>query len=114
MISAIAKIMPSYIIYNTLSETGSGIARTAYSFPIRYNGTSYEQVDLFNFARYISTRNTTGSSKTEVVLVISKSFFDGCLHINPYTNTPKDLAIYSHEYLISDSIESGLTFTANL
>ena len=99
----------SYIIYNTLSETGSGIARTAYSFPIRYNGTSYEQVDLFNFARYISTRNTTGSSKTEVVLVISKSFFDGCLHINPYTNTPKDLAIYSHEYLISDSIESGLT-----
>ena len=66
----------SYIIYNTLSETGSGIARTAYSYPVRYNGTAYEQVELFNFARYISVKNTTGSSKTEVVLVINKSFFD--------------------------------------
>ena len=104
----------SYIIYNTLSETGSGIARTAYTYPVRYNGTAYEQVVLFNFARYISVKNTTGSSKTEVVLVINKSFFDGCLHINPYTNTPKDLAIYSHEYLVSNSVDSGLTLAGTM
>ena len=99
----------NYIIYNTLFEPGSGIARTAYDYPVRYTGTNYQQVELFNFARYISVKNITGSTKTEAVIVISKSYFDGCLHINPYTNTPKDLAIYSHEYLISDSVQVGLS-----
>jgi hypothetical protein len=99
----------NYIIYNTLFEPGSGVSRTAYDYPVRYTGINYQQVELFNFARYISVKNTTGSTKTEAVVVVPKTYFDGCLHINPYTNTPKDLAIYSHQYLISDKVTIGLT-----
>lgn len=104
----------AYIINNVLSEPGTGIARTTYSYPVRYTGSSYEQVELFNFARYISVKNTSGSTKTEAIVVIPKSYFDGCMNIDPYTNTPQDLAIYSHEYLISDSVETGLTLAGTM
>ena len=104
----------AYIIYNLLSEPSTGIARTNFNYPVRYTGSAYEQVELFNFARYISVKNTTGSSKTEVVLVIPKSYFDGSINIDPYTNTPQDLAIYSHQYLISDSVETGLTLAGTM
>jgi hypothetical protein len=99
----------SYIIYNINSEPGTGIARTAFSYPVRYSGTGYTQVNLFNSSRWISLRNTTGaSSVNEARIIVPKSYFENCLHIDPKTNTPKDLAVYSHQNLLTEGI--GSTF----
>lgn len=94
----------NYIIYNTLGEPGTGISRASYSYPIRYTGSSYSRVPLFNFARYISVKNTSGSLKTECMFVIPKKYFIGSENINPYTNTPIDLAFYSHSNLITSNL----------
>lgn len=100
----------SYIIYNINSEPGTGQSRANYSYPVRYTGTGYTQVNLFNSSRWISLKNTTGSSSfDEARIIIPKSYFDNCLHIDPRTNTPKDFAIYSHQFLITQGI--GSTFS---
>lgn len=99
----------NYIIYNTLSEPIPGSGRTSYSYPIRYNGTGYERVPLFNFGRWISVLNNSGSLKTECEIIIPKSYFQGAININPLTNTPKDLAIYSHKLLVSYGYDSSLS-----
>ena len=99
----------SYIIYNINSEPGTGIARTAFSHPVRYSGTGYTKVNLFNSSRWISLKNTTGSSSfNEARIIVPKSYFENCLHIDPQNNTPKDLAIYSHQNLLTAGI--GSTF----
>ena len=100
----------SYIIYNINSEPSSGSARTNYLYPVRYTGIGYTRVNLFNSSRWISLKNTTGSSSfNEARIIIPKSYFENCLHIDPKTNTPKDFAIYSHQYLITQGI--GATFS---
>ena len=38
----------SYIIYNINSEPGTGQSRANYTYPVRYTGTGYTQVNLFN------------------------------------------------------------------
>ena len=97
----------NYIIYNTLSEPGTGSSRANYSYPIRYTGTTYSRVPLFNFARWVSVFNSTGSNKTECRIVIPKKYFDGSENINPYTNTPIDLAIYSHRRLVTTNLSDN-------
>jgi hypothetical protein len=97
----------NYIIYNTLGEPGTGVSRINYSFPIRYTGTTYSRVPLFNFARWISVLNVSGSYPTECRIVIPKKYLDGSENINPYTNTPIDLAIYSHRRLITSSLSDS-------
>ena len=89
----------NYIIYNTLGEPGTGVSRTAFSYPVRYTGTTYSRVPLFNFARWVSVRNYTNSIFTEIEIVIPKKYFEGVENINPLTNTPIDLAVYSHPRL---------------
>lgn len=105
----------SYVVYSTSSEPNSGSGRTNYSYPVRYTGTSYTRVPLFNFARIISVKNTSGdSSKDTCVFTIPKSEFTGLQNINPKTNLPTDFAIYSHRYLISDSLVSGMTLAGTM
>lgn len=99
----------SYIIYNINSEPGTGASRANYSYPVRYSGTGYTKVNLFNSSRWISVKNATGSSSyNEARIIIPKSYFDNCLHIDPKTNTPKDFAVYSHQYLKTSGV--GSTF----
>ena len=100
----------NYIIYSINSEPGTGIARTSYNFPVRYSGSGYTQVPLFNSSRWISVKNTSGSSSTdEVHLIIGKSYFEGSKNINPYNNCPIDLGIYGHINLLTQGI--GATFS---
>ena len=91
----------NYIIYSTLGEPGTGISRKNYSYPIRYTGSTYSRVPLFNFARWITVKNQTGSLLSECRIVIPKKYFNGCENINPYNNLPIDLAIYSHSGLVT-------------
>ena len=105
----------SYIIYNINSEPGTGIARTNYSYPVRYTGTGYTRVNLFNSSRWISLKNTTGSSSVnEARIIVPKSYFDNCLHIDPKTNTPKDFAIYSHQNLITAGVGSTFALAGSM
>jgi len=97
----------NYIIYNTLGEPGTGASRTSYNFPVRYTGTTYARVPLFNFARWVTVFNDTGSVFTECRIVIPKKYFEGVENINPYTNTPIDLAVYSHERLFTSSFSEA-------
>ena len=86
----------NYIIYNTLGEPGTGSSRNSFSYPVRYTGSTYSRVPLFNFARWVTVKNETGSILTECRVVIPKKYFIGTENINPYNNLPIDLAIYSH------------------
>lgn len=105
----------SYIIHNINSEPGSGIARTAFSFPVRYSGTGYTQVPLFNSSRWISVKNSTGSTSTnEVHLIVDKTYFEGTKNLNPYTNCPIDLGIYSHSNLITQGIGSAYSLAGSM
>lgn len=105
----------SYIIYNINSEPGTGSSRVNYSFPVRYSGTEYTRVNLFNSSRWISLKNTTGSTSfDEARIIIPKSYFENCLHIDPKTNTPKDFAIYSHQYLITTGLGSTFSLAGSM
>lgn len=99
----------SYIIYNINSEPGDGSERTNYDYPIRWDGSLYQRVNLFNSSRWISVQNTGSSSNDEAHIIIPKSYFEGAQFINPLTNTPKDLGIASHIYLKTQGI--GSTFS---
>ena len=100
----------SFIIYNINSEPGTGSNRVNYNFPVRYTGTGYTRVNLFNSARWISLKNTTGSSSVnQARIIIPKKYFENCLHFDPRTNTPKDFAVYSHQNLITVGV--GATFS---
>jgi hypothetical protein len=99
----------SYIIYNINSEPGDGSERTNYDYPVRWDGSLYRRVNLFNSSRWVSIKNTGTISNNEAHLVIPKSYFEGAQFINPLTNTPKDLGIASHIFLKTEGI--GSTFS---
>lgn len=105
----------SYIIYNINSEPGTGSSRINYSYPVRYTGTGYTRANLFNSSRWISLKNSTGSSSyNEARIIIPKSYFDNCLHIDPKTNTPKDFAIYSHANLTTSGLGSTFSLAGSM
>ena len=99
----------AYIIYNINSEPGDGSERTNYDYPVRWDGSLYQRVNLFNSSRWISVKNTGTISNNEAHIIIPKSYFEGAQFINPLTNTPKDLGIASHVYLKTQGI--GSTFS---
>lgn len=99
----------NYIIYNINSEPGNGSSRTNYDYPVRWSGTSYERVNLFNSSRWVSIKNTGTISNNEAHLIIPKTYFEGAQFINPISNTPKDLGIASHTFLKTEGI--GSTFS---
>ena len=99
----------SYIIYNINSEPSDGSERTNYDYPVRWNGSIYQRVNLFNSSRWISVKNTGTDSNNEAHIIIPKSYFESAQFINPYTNTPKDLGIASHTFLKTQGI--GSTFS---
>ena len=96
----------AYIIYNINSEPGDGSERVNYDYPVRWDGSLYQRVNLFNSSRWISVKNTGAITNNEAHILIPKSYFDGAQFINPYTNTPKDLGIASHVYLKTQGIGS--------
>jgi len=105
----------SFIIYNINSEPGSGATRVNYNYPVRYTGTGYTQVNLFSSSRWISIKNNSGaSSANEAHLIIPKDYFDGFQKINPYTNTPVDLGIYSHIYLKTAGLGSTFSLAGSM
>lgn len=106
----------NYVIYQfpAVTEPNSGSGRTTYEYPIRYNGSAYSRVQTFNSARWISFKNTSGSSKTEIRAIIPKTTFDGLLNVNSFNNKPLDLGIYSHRYLVSDNIDYTLTLDGTM
>jgi hypothetical protein len=99
----------AYIIYNINSEPGDGSERTNYDYPVRWNGSSYQRVNLFNSSRWVSLKNSGSISNNEAHIIIPKSYFEGAQFINPLTNTPKDLGIASHVFLKTQGI--GSTFS---
>jgi len=99
----------AYIIYNINSEPSDGSERTNYDYPVRWDGSAYQRVNLFNSSRWISVKNTGSVSNNEAHILIPKSYFESAQFINPYTNTPKDLGIASHTYLKTQGI--GSTFS---
>jgi hypothetical protein len=99
----------AYIIYNINSEPADGSERVNYDYPVRWDGSLYRRVNLFNSSRWISIKNTGTVSNNEAHIVIPKSYFEGAQFINPLTNTPKDLGIASHIYLKTEGI--GSTFS---
>lgn len=105
-----------YVIYQFpfVTEPNSGSARTTYEYPIRYNGTVDLRVPLFEQSRWISVKNYSGSTKTECRVIIPKSSFDGLKNINPFTNKPVDIGIYSHRFLISDNLDNTLTLAGSM
>jgi len=101
----------NFVIYG--SEPSSGSGRTNYAYPVRYQG-SYLRVPLFNSAKYFAFKNdTNGAFDDEVHVIMPKTMLDGVYQIDPLTNTPLDLAIYSHQYLYSSSLYGFLTGTIN-
>ena len=99
----------AYIIYNINSEPSDGSERTNYDYPVRWDGSLYRRVNLFNSSRWISVKNTGTVSNNEAHIIIPKSYFESAQFINPFTNTPKDLGIASHVYLKTQGI--GSTFS---
>ena len=101
----------NFVIYG--SEPSSGSARTNYAFPVRYQG-SYIRVPLFNSAKYFAFKSDgDGIVEDELHVIIPKTMLDGVYQIDPLTNTPLDLAIYSHQYLYSSSLYGFLSGTIN-
>jgi hypothetical protein len=94
----------NYIIYDIYSEPNSGAGRTLYNYPIRYNGSSYQRVPLFNYAKWISFYNDTESTKDEVHLVVPIDEFRDLFRIDPTSGFPIDFAVYSHPYMTTNTI----------
>ena len=107
-----------YIIYNPYGEPGSGIARTQYSFPVRWSssGSTYQRVPYFKYGMFVSLFNAdTGSSTiNSVSLAINKNYFSDFSNVNPFTNCPEDLLIYSHSNLISDTNIDPITLDGTM
>ena len=105
-----------YVIYSfpSVTEPNSGSGRTAFEYPIRYDGSTYSRVSLFESSRWISVRNYSGSTKNECRITVHKSIFSGLKHINPLNNKPIDLGIYSHRFLISDNIDNTLSLSGSM
>lgn len=104
----------NYIIYNINSEPLPGDERTNYDYPVRWNGSLYQRVNLFNSSRYISIKNTGTTSNNEAHLIIPKSYFEGAQFINPLNNTPKDLGIASHINLKTQGIGSTFSLSGSM
>ena len=104
----------NYIIYNINSEPGDGSDRQDYDYPVRWDGSLYQRVNLFNSSRWISLKNTGSSSNNEAHLIIPKTYFEGLQFINPYTNTPKDLGIASHTFLKTEGIGSTFNLAGSM
>jgi len=64
-------------------------------------------------SRWVSVKNTSGSPN-EAHIIIPKSYFEGSQNIDPYTNKPLDLAIYSHSHLLSSSAGSTYILSGNM
>ena len=113
--TASGSVNTGYIIYNINSEPGNGSSRANFSYPVRYTGTGYTQVNLFNSSRWISVKNNSGSSSAnEAHLIIPKDYFEGFQKLNPYTNTPVDLGIYSHIYLKTAGVGSTFSLAGSM
>ncbi len=104
----------SYIIYNINSEPSDGSERTNYDYPVRWDGSLYQRVNLFNSSRWISVKNTGTSSNNEAHIVVPKSYFENAQFIDPYKNTPRDLGIASHIYLKTEGIGSTFSLGGNM
>ena len=104
----------SYIIYNINSEPSDGSERTNYDYPVRWDGSLYRRVNLFNSSRWISVKNTGTVSNNEAHIIIPKSYFEGSQFLNPFTNTPRDLGIASHVYLKTQGIGSTFSLGGNM
>jgi hypothetical protein len=101
----------NYVIYG--SEPSSGAARTTYSYPVKYSS-GYTRVPLFNSAKYFSFKNDSDAiSENEIHVVFPKTYLDGVYQINPLTNTPIDVGIYSHPNLFSSLIPGNLVGVIN-
>ncbi len=105
-----------YVIYTfpSITEPNSGSGRTSFEYPVRYDGTSYSRVSLFESSRWISVKNYSGSTKDECRITIPKSVFGGLKNINPLNNKPVDIGIYSHRFLISDNIDSTMSLSGSM
>jgi hypothetical protein len=103
----------NYVIYNPYGETGSGISRTNYNYPVRWSssGSTYQRVPYFEYGMYVSVYNDQNYPLDGIQLGLPKDLFKGSLSIDPSTNAPKDLLVYSHRYLISDNLSSPITLS---
>ena len=62
----------------------------------------------FNSAKYFSFKNDNDAiSENEIHVVFPKNYLDGVYQIDPYTNTPIDVGIYSHPNLFTSSIPTN-------
>ena len=105
----------NFLIYNPNSEPSSGSGRTSYDYPVRYDGSAYSRVPLFNNARWISVKNTSSDpSKNEVDFTISKEEISNIFEISPFTNLPVDIGLYSHEFMISSGISTSITLAGTM
>lgn len=104
----------NYIIYNVNSEPGDGSERVNYDYPVRWDGSLYERVNLFNSSRWISIKNSGSSSNNEAHIIIPKLYFEGAQFIDPYKNTPKDLGIASHIFLKTQGIGSTFALSGTM
>ena len=102
------------IIYNPFAEPSPGTARTNYNYPVRYNGSAYTRVPLFNNARWISFFNDTGHTVNEVNFIISKDKFLDSFNVDPNSGIPLDLAIYSHKYLVTNTLDETSFLAGNM
>lgn len=105
-----------YVIYNPFLEPYSGISRTTFSYPIRYTGTAdiYSRVPLFDFASWISLKNTGNTTTDEIELIFPKKYLSGISNLNPYNNCPSDLLFYSHRFLSSSTISDPITLDGTM
>ena len=103
----------NYIIYNPYGEPGAGISRTNYNFPVRWSssGSTYERVPYFQYGMYVSIYNDQGSTFDGIQLGLPKDLFKGSLNIDPATNAPNDILVYSHKYLISSDLSDPVTLS---
>jgi len=104
----------AYIIYNINSEPSDGSERANYDYPVRWDGSLYRRVNLFNSSRWISVKNTGTVSNNEAHIIIPKLYFEGAQFIDPYKNTPKDLGIASHTYLKTQGIGSTFSLSGTM
>lgn len=98
-----------YLIYNPYGEINSGIARSQYDFPVRWSsiGSTYQRVPYFKYGMYVSVYNDQGALDG-IQLGLPKDIFNGSIFIDPSTNAPKDILIYSHKYLTTDELSTPI------
>lgn len=107
----------NYVIYDIYSEPNAGIARTQYEYPVRFEGYFglYQRVPLFNHAMWCSVRNNSGSNLVEEIsIIVEKNKFFGCVDVDPLTNAPNDLMVYSHRFLVSASLNDPIVLSGTM